>query len=299
MAYEIKRDLITQNRPENALTANGIVVHNTANMGDTAQQNRDYFNTSNADSSVHFVVDADTIIQCIPINEVAWHAGPTANRLYLGIELCTTNDPIKFNEIWKRACWLFAKCFKDIEIFNINFCNLRAHAETSDEWKETDHQDPILYFQTFGVTMTDFRAAVQRAINTGAIQDLMQEGKIFMTLKKGDKNQLVLTLQSQLQKLGYKITVDGNFTEETEHAVIEFQLNHDLDTDGIVGPITDSAIDEAIKAYIPTSNIPKYKVMGAQFLKDMGLTTELHKPLEIVDIGTLGTILQKLYDRFE
>lgn len=55
-----------------------------------------------------------------------------------------------------------------------------------------------------------------------------------VTLRKGDKGELVKKLQSYL--LGVKI--DGDFGGETEKAVMKFQMAHDLTIDGVVGPKT-------------------------------------------------------------
>ena len=40
-----------------------------------------------------------------------------------------------------------------------------SHAEVSDKWKETDHQDPISYLFKFGKTVDGFRLDVQKEIN--------------------------------------------------------------------------------------------------------------------------------------
>ena len=297
MGYEINENLISSNRPGSPLNPQGAVLHNTDNMGDTALANRNYFNTQAAEASAHYIADAETIIQCIPGNEVAWHAGPTANRMYWGVELCTTADAVKFNEIWKRGVWLFAQLFKSEAIYSVNFGNLRSHAEVATEWKETDHTDPVAYLASFGVTMDNFRAAVQTAINTGKIHDLIQAGIIQMNLQLGDNNQLVAALQTDLNTLGYNMTVDSNFGESTELAVQNFQAQHNLSVDGIVGQATNDAIYVAKKSNSTGVSIPDYKIQGAQFMKDAGLTTDLHNPLDLVDIGTLGTIFKNAFGK--
>lgn len=48
----------------------------------------------------------------------------------------------------------------------------------------------------------------------------------------------VLTLQAALQINGYPTQVDGDFNETTRQAVIQFQKEHQLQPDGIVGPQT-------------------------------------------------------------
>ena len=48
----------------------------------------------------------------------------------------------------------------------------------------------------------------------------------------------VKQLQTDLNNFGFTLTVDGIFGSETEAAVRQFQLDHNLVSDGIVGPQT-------------------------------------------------------------
>lgn len=52
----------------------------------------------------------------------------------------------------------------------------------------------------------------------------------------------VKELQTDLNHFGFNLTVDGNFASETEAAVHQFQLDHGLVSDGIVGPQTWAAL---------------------------------------------------------
>lgn len=62
------------------------------------------------------------------------------------------------------------------------------------------------------------------------------------TLKKGDKCDEVARLQSLLNKNGYSLVEDGDFGPKTEEAVKEFQKQHNLEVDGIVGKNTWAAL---------------------------------------------------------
>lgn len=69
-------------------------------------------------------------------------------------------------------------------------------------------------------------------------------------LSIGDTGEDVRKLQEQLVKLGYNVGSkgpDGDFGSKTYAAVIDFQRKHNLKDDGIVGPLTENAIKEAIK----------------------------------------------------
>lgn len=65
------------------------------------------------------------------------------------------------------------------------------------------------------------------------------------TLRKGDSGSLVQTLQNGLIEAGYDVGTkgaDGHFGTATQSAVRKFQTEHNLNPDGIVGPLTWAAL---------------------------------------------------------
>ncbi|MEM6748268.1 MAG: peptidoglycan-binding protein [Pseudomonadota bacterium] len=70
------------------------------------------------------------------------------------------------------------------------------------------------------------------------------------TLQRGDRGPDVRALQrklNDLERLEYNVGyADGAFGRGTERAVIAFQEDHGLTADGVVGPDTMAAIDEAL-----------------------------------------------------
>ena len=71
------------------------------------------------------------------------------------------------------------------------------------------------------------------------------------SLKRGVHGADVTTLQASLAKLGYTdrhgkpLAVDGTFGTNTRYAVERFQHDHHLKADGIAGPMTWTALDQA------------------------------------------------------
>jgi len=57
-------------------------------------------------------------------------------------------------------------------------------------------------------------------------------------LQKGSKGNDVVDLQNELIGAGYKVLADGDFGENTDEAVRDFQSRHGLEADGIVGART-------------------------------------------------------------
>lgn len=78
-----------------------IVLHYTANNGDTAQNNADYFARANQKASAHYFVDENEVWQSVRDTDAAWHCGGAiesdhhplrgicTNRNSLGVEMCS------------------------------------------------------------------------------------------------------------------------------------------------------------------------------------------------------------------
>lgn len=72
-----------------------IVIHYTANNGDTAKGNTEYFKSYRG-SSAHYFVDENEIWQSVEDRNIAWHCGANSyvhpkcrNMNSIGIELCS------------------------------------------------------------------------------------------------------------------------------------------------------------------------------------------------------------------
>ena len=79
-----------------------------------------------------------------------------------------------------------------------------------------------------------------------------KEEKERPTLRRGDKGEEVVYLQKRLMAIGYSLSpygADGDFGSTTEKRVKEFQKREQLEVDGIVGPATWEALDNAQAAY--------------------------------------------------
>jgi N-acetylmuramoyl-L-alanine amidase CwlA len=91
-----------------------IVIHYTANDGDTDEANAKYFKNNVVKSSAHYFVDDDSVTQSVEDNRVAWHCGgkrysdykktggakfygKCTNTNSLGIEMCDAVKDGKHN----------------------------------------------------------------------------------------------------------------------------------------------------------------------------------------------------------
>ncbi len=161
-----KVEFLKLNRSGERLNPSGVVVHETATPGATARDEFMFFNTGDRGASAHGFVDWNEYIQTVPYTEIAWHAGPSANRRYIGIELCHAETLEEFIKVWDNAASVIASIFSYFG-WEVTKDTLLSHNEVSLRFLETDHTDPTGYFKKFGRTMEDFRTAVKNEIIGG------------------------------------------------------------------------------------------------------------------------------------
>ena len=109
---EIKTKLA---RSENCGGARGgiayIVIHYTANKGDTAKNNADYFAREVVKASAHYFVDENEVWQSVPDGKIAWHCGGALqgsgghawygkckNANSIGVEICMQDKAGKLRQ---------------------------------------------------------------------------------------------------------------------------------------------------------------------------------------------------------
>ena len=123
----------TKQRPGYAMTPQYITIHSTGNPKSTAQNEANYVcYNSDRQASYHYVVDDSQIIQVLPVNEVAWHAGDggsgTGNRKSVAIEICEPGDRKKAVD---NAVWLTKELMRDLKID-------KAHIRQHHDWSGKD-----------------------------------------------------------------------------------------------------------------------------------------------------------------
>lgn len=95
----ISKNFTKMNEKENKY----IVVHYTTDLNSKsgkAMQNRDYFNTTTNQSSAHYIVDNEFVVQAVEDENKAWHCGTSGkykhpearNSNSIGIEMCSSNS---------------------------------------------------------------------------------------------------------------------------------------------------------------------------------------------------------------
>ena len=174
MTHKVK--YIAKNRSGVPLVPCGITLHETATPGATAENSFQYFNREYVGASAHVFVDWNERIQMVPYNECAWHAGPTANSLYIGVEMCHPkgHNPEQFRKVWDGTVELFAEL---LETYGMTADDINTHHEISLRWGETDHVDPTAFLAEYGEDIESFKRAVEEKLNGGITMTQYEELK--------------------------------------------------------------------------------------------------------------------------
>lgn len=110
-------------------------------------------------TSFHYVVDADSVTQCVPDINIAWHAGHTANLIGIGVELCGTAkqtraewlDATSVRTLGNAARLIADLCARHkippvyagaVALQTTNPRGITTHADVSVAWRESSHWDP-------------------------------------------------------------------------------------------------------------------------------------------------------------
>ena len=105
MSYTLKKHLSKKSNygaKRSTSAIKYIVIHYTANDGDSDESNARYFANNSVKSSAHYFVDDDSITQSVPDHYVAWAGGGgkyytiCTNSNSISIELCDTKKDGKY-----------------------------------------------------------------------------------------------------------------------------------------------------------------------------------------------------------
>jgi len=148
-----------------------LVAHDTGNKDSTAKGNVNYYSDSAnvMSASAHVFIDDKDIIECIPLNEKAWHViynkptdnqlfGDDANDIALGVELCYFSDSNRTREAYKRYVWYLAHLCSTYRLAPKKY--ITGHHILDPERKT----DPVNALKTIGKTFADLQNDVARLL---------------------------------------------------------------------------------------------------------------------------------------
>ncbi|ANS50152.1 bifunctional autolysin [Bacillus thuringiensis] len=158
----------------------GVVAHSTATPEAPAINIQRYETRTWRNAFVHYAVDWKEIIQIASTDYIAYGAGPAANKRFVHVELCETADYSKFKRSYEKYVGLLARILKDNHLSVEK--GLWTHNDVRKYLGGTDHEDPIDYLRSHGVSKSQFRSDVQRAYNSGEVVETTgEEGPVVHT----------------------------------------------------------------------------------------------------------------------
>ena len=152
MAYTFKQNLVSSSKYSikcpYTMTPQYITIHNTSNNA-SAENEVKYMINNNNQTSYHVAVDDKYVIQAIPFNRNAWHAGDgasgTGNRKSIGIEICYSTGNL---ETFKKA---EANCAKYVATLLKQYGWTTAKVKRHKDWsgKNCPHKTMELGWDRF------------------------------------------------------------------------------------------------------------------------------------------------------
>ncbi len=118
-----------------SMTPIGICVHNTYNDA-SAENEVEYMVTNNLTTSFHYAVDDKEIVQGIPDDRNAFHAGDgregEGNREFIGVEICySRSGGERFAKAEKHAALFIASKLKE---YGWDISRVRKHQDFSGKY---------------------------------------------------------------------------------------------------------------------------------------------------------------------
>ena len=146
----------------------------------------------------------------------------------------------------KAPAILIECCFCDSEIdVGLYNCETMASAIVKglmgEVVKETVQPQPTSTPKPIDNWIRRLQEGLNAQFGAGLVVDGLRGPKTLNacpTVKKGAKGNITRLIQERLNSVGFNLTLDGIFGENTKNAVIVFQKNRELTQDGIVGPNT-------------------------------------------------------------
>ena len=147
-----------------------IVIHYTANKGDSALNNTRYFANNTVKASAHFFVDENSIYTSVPIGDTAWHCGgglqgkgghawfgKCSNSNSIGIEMCLLSNS---GDVKKKTIQNTVELVKYLmKKYNISSKNVIRH------WDVTGKNCPAPFIGDNNAYWEDFKNRIESEEN--------------------------------------------------------------------------------------------------------------------------------------
>lgn len=178
---------VTQNKCYQAgapLTPRGIMLHSVGTPQPSARalvRYMDQYRPGGQSVCVHAVAQADgTVYQLLPWEMRGWHCGGSANSTHIGVEMTEPSVGMTRDEAteqiagtYRTAVALFAELCKQYGLDPVQDGVLIGHAEGHRRGAASNHADPELLWNTYGMgfTMDGFRQDVYAEMHKNDEED--------------------------------------------------------------------------------------------------------------------------------
>ncbi len=192
-------------------------------------------------SAHYFVYEDGRIVQMVPENRRAWHAGVSSwagesdiNSCSIGIEIANPGHDYGYPDFPKRQIAAVTALCRGIQTRNtIAPERVLAHSDVAPARK----QDPGEKFP--------WRTLYDSGVGHWVKPARIVEGGLLLSL--GDSGDAVAAMQESLRKYGYGITASGTYDSATHEVVKAFQRHFRPDQiDGITDESTRATLLELI-----------------------------------------------------
>ncbi len=192
-----------------------IVIHYTANDGDTSEANARYFAKNRVNASAHYFVDDDVIYQSVPDDFVAWSVGgkkypntrgasfygKCTNDNSISIELCDTrrNGNYDFTEETLRNAADITGLL--MEKYGVPLANVIRHYDVNGKICPKPFVDDEAAWKRFKAGLEDEMIENSTIIIDGketAVRRILKDGTNFISIR------------DLAEALGYKIGSKGS-----------------------------------------------------------------------------------------
>ena len=202
--YMTKNDCYPEGRK---ITPAGIMVHSTATPGLMAYRWFELWNKSykagemNREVCVHAFVDDTVVLQTLPWDMRALHAGGRANSTHIGFEIC---EPSGFTYIENSMSGYDAEAqepyFRAVFTASVELCaylcglfdltpdSIISHNEGYARGIASNHADVMHWFTKHGESMDTFRAAVKTKLTEQEAQNMTKEAFDALMMSYRDEN---------------------------------------------------------------------------------------------------------------
>ena len=263
MSYKLKKKYANKNNygaKRSTSNIKYIVIHYTANDGDTDEANANYFASRIIKASAHYFVDDNSVTQSVPDNYVAWSVGGSkysnckttgggkyytkcTNSNSISIELCDTKKDGKIYPTKKTIDNAIELTRKLMKQYNIPSTNVIRHFDVTGKtcpayWCGTSEKNQ-LWKTEFHNKLSNSSSTPYNSSPTS--QKVNKPTIAKPTIKNGSKGTQVKYLQQDLNYLGFKgaddkkLTVDGIVGTNVIYALKQFQKKYGLTIDGVYG----------------------------------------------------------------